>query len=140
MTFKSPSFKKLQAKWYKKIKDKGFEDIEKDEIYLNSFSGDFSLVPDELSEDDGKHISKRTLTLDYVIANGGTISSDIKAAYFRWCGVMLHSFKFKNKRIKGMFEMHSNGESLRTIGKKFKVGKDTVDRALKVLIKEMRGK
>lgn len=89
----SKEFKKLQAEWDKKLKDSGFNDAEqrKDEN-LKNWSCLFST----------KHTP---------------VQAEAKYEYYRACGHFLHEYKFSEEAERRMFQLHSEGVSMRGIVK-----------------------
>lgn len=89
---------KQQKIWYKKLKDSGFEDIES-------------------SEDSLKSYSNRTFNLTDKNQHGGW---QFKAEYYRMASHLLHDHEFKNERQKYIWELHTNGISVRDISRLLK--------------------
>lgn len=100
MDFQSKEFKTLQAKWYKKAKESGFEDIEKDEQWLKRHTGFY-----------GKDHLYRT---EYARA---------RRDYYIAAGQFLHSHLFDNEVDRRIWELHANGVSIRDIVKTLKAEK-----------------
>lgn len=118
--FKTPKFKKLQSKWYGKLKDKGFEDIEQDETRLKKWSETF--------------FKKGNL-------NQSNISVvEAKYNYYSMCRQFLGEYKFKNKSERKMFEMHSEGLGVRVIAVELKTYRRKVHETVQRLVRIMRGK
>lgn len=120
MNPQDPKFQKLQAKWYKKLKDKGFEDIEQDEARLKKWSETF-FTRGDLSQ---SNVTIVTAKLDY----------------YHMCRHFLNEYKFKNKTEKIMFEMHTEGLGVRVIAKKLKTYPQKVQTIVHGLVKVMRGR
>src|ERR1035437_3122878 len=118
--FKTPQFKKLQEKWYKKLADSGFVDAESDEDHLKRWEG---------------HAFAKSR---YQIA-----TFESKQKYFALAGQFLNEKKFETKKDRMIWEMHSEGKSTRDISivlKKKKIpspSKDTVNIVIRKLAKEM---
>jgi hypothetical protein len=93
MNPRSKEFKDLQKDWYKKLKDSGFQDIER---------GAGQLKTDPLQN------IKTFYDLN---------SFESKQEYFRMAGAFLYSYKFKNEAEKLIWRLHSEGVSFRTIVK-----------------------
>ena len=115
--YKTPKLAKLKAKWYAKLKKKGFEDIEHDEDHLKLYSERF------------------------VVRNLGAYANptltSAKVEYYSACRKFQSSYTFKNKKEKGMFEMHSEGISIRDIATKYKTSRRKVHELIKRLVKEV---
>lgn len=95
--FQTHSFKALKDKWYGRLKEKGFTDIERDEEYLQSPSTRFS----------------RGENLDY---------DKSKEEYYRLAGHFLHDHRFVNDTERRVWELHSNGMSADEIAKRMVIG------------------
>lgn len=85
-------FEKLQKKWYAKLKKSGFEDAESDEYNLKVWSSVF-------------------------FAHRSISQIQAKQAYYQMATNFLVDYKFENERDKIIWEYHSNGMSVRDIGK-----------------------
>jgi hypothetical protein len=118
--YKTPQFKKLQEKWYKKLKDEGFNDIEKGEDTLmvcNSTAFRKSRYPIE--------------------------SYNAKVRYFALAGQFLNDNKFETRKDKIVWELHTNGKSTREIETELKRRKilnpsrDMTNKIIRRLAKEM---
>lgn len=96
MKTNSKEFKDLQAKWYKKLKDSGFEDCEQDPDNLKFWSAQFFK------------------------SRYNDILSPAKAQYYRLAGHFLHSYPFADENEKICWSLHSNGVSMREITDHFK--------------------
>lgn len=95
----SKSFKKLQATWYAKLKDEGFEDIERSEDMLKVWSTTFTMA----------------------VPNSSTpIQLAAKESYYRFATHFLNEYKFEKDRDKVIWEYHSNGISMRNIAELLK--------------------
>jgi hypothetical protein len=113
----SKQFKALQDKWYKKLKDSGFEDIEQDEHYLKRSSTNF--LSSNFNYDSSHTVQD--------IVN----KIELKTEYFRLARHFLNDHKFKNKNQKYIWAQHSEGVSHRTITEDLKkrgvnIGRTTV--------------
>lgn len=115
--YKTPKFKSLRTKWYKKLKDKGFEDIEQDDVRLKQWS-------DTYFKRNGASQSNNTIV-------------KAKLAYYSSCRQFLEEYKFKNKIEKQMFAMHSEGIGIRVIAVELKTYRTKVHKILQRLVKEM---
>ena len=94
-------FKNLRDRWYKKLKDSGFEDIEQDEDRLKEYSTtrftsgkNNKLPPDQI----------KTL-------------NDSKEEYYRVAGHFLHEHEFNNEVDRFIWQKHAEGHSYRDITK-----------------------
>lgn len=87
----SDEFKKLQAKWYEKLKKKGFQDIEQQDGNLKVWSS---------------HLFKSSYN---------EITTPAKEDYYRIAGQFLHEYKFENAAEKLIWRLHSDGHSIRHI-------------------------
>lgn len=117
---KSPKLKKLQDKWYSKLKKKGFEDIEQDETRLKKWSETYFTKGD--------------------LKQSNTIIINAKMDYYRMCRGFLESHVFKNKTEKRMFEMHTEGLGVRVIAVELKTYRRKVHEKIQELVRIMRGK
>lgn len=111
-------FNKLQAKWYKKLKDSGFEDAEQDEDNLKVWS------------------LKR-----FTVENNLTLCA-AKEEYYRLAGHFLHEHLFESELAKQCWELHGNGDSNVKItailrAKGVKISKKRVQVLVKGLVKQM---
>lgn len=117
----SPEFKKLQAEWNKKLAASGFEDIEDSNGQLKGkWSGD-------------SDIRNKYTELTYAA----------KERYYQLAGQFLNDYPFKTEKDRIIWEMHSEGISIRDIVKalkkrRFKVYRHLVHSRLKFLRSEMR--
>lgn len=90
------TFKQLQAKWYKKLKDSGFDDVEKNEIYLKKYSYVADCTPDVWNA---------------------------KVYYYQIAEHFLNTHTFKSPIERIIWEYHTNGISVRNISKLLKDAK-----------------
>jgi transposase-like protein len=90
---KKPDYEKEKAKWYKKLENSGFVDIEQDEDNLKKWSSVFTA-----------EVGKHSLEL-----------WKIKAEYFQMATNFLEEYKFDNNVEKVIWEYHANGLSIREI-------------------------
>ncbi len=123
--FQSQSFKALNAEWEAKLKDSGFEDIERDENNLKEYaSSDFKKRPEY---------------------------DQSKEEYYRLAGQFFHDYSFRGpnrewkKRVWGL---HAEGKSIREIikildpegkepfGKLFKQIQPAIAKLAKVMVKK----
>lgn len=87
---KKAEFEKLKKKWYSKLKESGFEDIEQDEDRLKVWSSDFRL-------------------------DKSTKLAESKEAYYYMAGNFLNDYKFENQVDKIIWEKHAEAMSVRDI-------------------------
>lgn len=101
--------KALQAKWKKKLKDSGFEDIE-----------------------DGKGNLKEYHSYRY---NSKKIKRGFfeKQRYYELAGQLLHSFPFSSPRNKAIWAMHVDGRSNADIADKLDISDEAVERVIRHL-------
>lgn len=96
MNTRDKNFQELQAKWYKKLKSKGFDDIEENEDRLKSWAS------------------------SQFVQHDNPILFEAKAQYYRNASKFLHDHKFADKISKFIWQQHSEGCSYRSIVKKLK--------------------
>lgn len=121
MDFQSKDFKKLQKKWYKTLKNKGFNDIEKDEDYLHTYAASFFRF------------------------HQNSILEGSKEEYYRLAGQFLYDYTFKDDIEKLIWELHSQGLGGRAIStllkkKRISISKSTIGVIIKKLSEEMVNK
>lgn len=111
-------FKQLKLKWYRKLKDSGFNDIEDTES------------PKEVLKlwDSVQFRRERTIK-----------TFREKHRYYQMTTYFATSHTFSSKFEERVWCMHSEGFPCREIAKKLKSNKDTVHKVIKTLIKIMRG-
>lgn len=108
MSYNSKEFKKLQAEWYKKLEDSGFEDIEPHENTLKSWS----------LEIGRKLNQERPLVMQ------------AKLDYYGMARSFLHDYHFNTETDKEIWERHSEGTGVFAIAKLTNVGRGTVWRTI----------
>lgn len=127
MDLKSKQFKDLQATWYKKLKNSGFEDIEKDEKYLKFYP------------------------LEYFETHYDPIKYQAKEDYYRMAGKFLYDHFFneagnarkdRDQESRLIWQAHAEGTSIRNIvklikKKGFKSKRDKVHKIVQQLVKIM---
>lgn len=123
--FKTKEFKKLNKLWYGKLKKEGFEDIER---------------KDKTGQKEERVVNS---PLHYIAKNYTLLQFEVKEEYYRMAGQFLHEHKFKSLYEREVWELHSNGVSIRNIVKKLKARKQTAYRDLvhgviKALVTEMK--
>lgn len=109
--------KQLQDKWYAKLKDSGFSDIE------NNRDGSLK------DWSSSVHAKKTSSTVRYVA----------KETYYRWAGFFLNDHSFLTKRDRVIWTMHAEGNSIRTIAKALKTSprKDSYIEVVRTTIKKL---
>ncbi len=115
-------FKQLQKKWYAKLKDTGFNDIE--------YKGDYieSAVPKPLR-------GKGTATVP------DKFYQSLTEEYYTLCSQFLNDFKFERPFDKRVWELHTEGFSIREIATSLKTKKrrkSTIWTIVKKLETEMK--
>jgi hypothetical protein len=95
--FNTKEFKSLKSKWYKKLAKSGFEDIEGNEEYFNA------------SDTFTRHSSRYRDSVQRFEA---------KQEYYRLAGHFLYDHKFSSTLEKMIWQLHSEGLSIREITKK----------------------
>lgn len=121
MSQKDKDFQKLKAIWDKKLAKEGLEDIEQPNGMLKKWAGAFF-----------KDRHKRF----------GSVSFEAKEEYYRLAGQFLHSYPFETETERKVWELHSEGMSIREIvrtlgSKRIKTYKDKVFAVIKRLTAEM---
>lgn len=133
--FSGKKFNDLKKKWYDKLSKKGFEDIEQDEVHLKQYSGKTSLSADTQRTNE----SGQELELDPLYYLPWTkLDETSKYEYYSMCRQFLSTYKFKNKKERIVFELHTEGESIRIIADKVKSYRRKVHETLQRLVKVMR--
>ena len=91
--YKDPNFIKEQKKWYQKLKNSGFVDIE-------SFNA--TCEPHDVMK---------------FPFNSGGMDIEEEEEYYRVCRGFLHEFNFKNNRERKIWELHSEGTPYKKIAR-----------------------
>lgn len=123
--FKTKQFKELENRWYKKLLEKGFKDIEQ-------------------RDSKGKSLDRlKTGPLENVVNLYSVEQFQIKEEYYRVAGQFLHEHKFKTNTEKLIWKHHSDGVSIRNIIKFLKkkgvtAYKDLVQGIINRLAEEMK--
>jgi hypothetical protein len=99
---KEQTFKQIQNKWYKKLQEDGFEDIEKNEHELKTYSNVLT------KSENNRRIA-------------GPING--KEAYYKLATWFVNDYKFKSNLEKVIWEYHSNGLSIRNISRVLQTAK-----------------
>lgn len=89
MNSRDKKFLALQAKWDKKLKDSGFEDIEQRDGNLKRWSLDKTVFQRE--------------------------RDSAKEEYYRLAGHFLYDHEFESEKDRKVWELHAEGNSLNTI-------------------------
>jgi hypothetical protein len=104
--WQTANFKKLQDRWTKKLEDSGFVDIEQPEHFKSG-------VPDgALKTWVGRKYSKPSAPDIETLQE--------REEYYRLAGQFLWSHKFSSGAERLIWELHSNGKSIRNIVKELK--------------------
>jgi hypothetical protein len=103
-------FQKLQKKWYNKLAKAGFKDLEN--VFV---SGEPLLHWDSIE-------FQRYFSPDSFLE---------RQRYYELAGQLLNEFKFKDKRDKKIWEMHTKGVSQRDIAKKVNLHHNWVGKIIK---------
>lgn len=116
--FKTKEFLALKKKWDKKLKSSGFEDIEQDDGNLKLWSSHF-----------------------FKVRFNETLFG-AKEEYYRLAGQFLHEKVFKDHKTKLIWQLHSEGISIRDIvialkKRGFKAYKNAVHRIVQDLTEQM---
>lgn len=116
--FKTKEFKVLEDLWYKKLKQSGFDDIEPGPRYL-------------------KYSIESILTRKYNLDR--KLEYKKREEYFRIAGQFLYEYEFKDEISKIVWELHSEGSSIRKISKRLSdLGKKRATTQVKETIHEIR--
>jgi len=118
MDNKAKQFQLLKAKWYKKLKDSGFEDAEYDDNTLRVWHS-------------YRFIDKHE-----------PLTAETKEEYYRMSGHFLNEYKFQDKTDKFIWSKHSAGVGVREIArllirKGYKIKKSSVHLIVSRLEEEM---
>lgn len=121
----SSQFRKLQKKWYKKLKDEGFKDLEYNETLLVTYDG-------------SRFCPSRTGGLSPTEL---LTSVSMKTRYYRLAGYFLYDHKFTDPLERQIWEEHSQGVSYRNIVKKLaKLGIKTTKQKINTIILDLKQK
>lgn len=115
---KTKEFKDLQTKWYKKLEQSGFKDAEQDDGHLKVWHSHFFKV------------------------RWNSDKFHAKEDYYRLTAQFLHDYTFANDRERTIWQLHSEGKSIRSIVKTlkdqgYKASKDSVHLVIKQISQEM---
>lgn len=114
----SSEFKKLQAKWYKKLKASGFEDIEE--------------------QDSPQEMLKQWHSL-YFLSRYEVSEFQAKQRYFELASQFLHTHVFETSYEKAIWRDYSKGLSARAIARHLEVRSEKINRVIKRLERIMLG-
>jgi hypothetical protein len=103
------SFKKLQKKWYNKLRASGFEDIEQ---------GDYLKASDKNTSLDEQYYEQRTHSTKY----RSRLWKDSQAEYYRMAAQFSHS-RFDTVEDRLVWQAHSEGKTNEEAGKRAGVTK-----------------
>lgn len=103
--WETEEFKKLNAKWNKRLAKAGFDDLEPVEGRLRKRTDDFT------------RYHKKTGELDYA-----------KEEYFRRAGQFLYEYKFPDRVSKRIWELHARGVPVRGIAARLRNTKHPYDK------------
>lgn len=107
----SPSFKKLQKQWYKKLKDEGFKDIENVGYYMTSA------------------INLRAVA---------TKDREAIQEYYSNATSVLYETQFDTEKEKKIWELHCEGLSLRKVAAKYGISKSGAQSIIAKIQKKYR--
>lgn len=132
LTKKQTEFKKLQAKWYKKLEKDGFEDIEQDEDNLKQWASTYFIS--RYTNFVGKS-GKKDKAYDAT-----WFTSQIE--YYQMAGRFLHEHTFQSPAEKLIWQLHSEGVPNTGIYKELirrgrKMYQDGVNKIVNTLKKQM---
>lgn len=100
--FDNPEFRKLAKLWDEKLKNSGFEDIERrGQVDVNEY-----FLKNYTSKDISQNLSP-----DRAVYN------EYKQNYFRLAGFFLHDYSFTNSTDKLIWDLHAQGKSMRRISR-----------------------
>lgn len=111
MPTQSNKLKLLQKKWYRLLKECGFEDIEKDERDLKEYHSQRFQHYQGFTE---------------------------KQRYYELAGQLLHTFPFTSKVNRTIWRMHSEGESALTISNATGVSEFLVNKSIKYVASHIK--
>lgn len=114
--------KKLQQKWYKKLKDSGFEDIEN------------TSHPDRPPIRWHAHDIRRMCTK----LRKEEVTSRIR--YFELATIFLNDHVFETSKEKLIWSLHANGDSYSETAKKVRMSKSSIGNVVARLRKVMLGR
>lgn len=141
-------FKKLQKKWYRKLKAEGFVDIEhtdkvdmplkRKQSSMNNTLWDRDEIAEswDSSEDRAFTRGKGSNSFFRVgLDNDNKTSS--KELYYQMASDFLHNHKFLTSNDLFVWDKHSKGATVRDIASDLRLSKSDVDRVIQRLRKEM---
>lgn len=107
--YQTSEFKKLNAKWSKKLEKSGFEDIEQPADFKSG-------APDG-------NLKKWSASFFSNPSRFDAAKYEAKEEYYRLAGQFLHEHRFSHRDEKALWEMHSEGLSIDSIVSMFKAKK-----------------
>lgn len=114
MQMNNKSFQKLKNLWYKKLKSKGFIDIEDDKGRLKTYTGGQYLFP----------------------PTDVAVRPDSQAEYYRLARRFCHEKRFESDKHLKVWQLHSEGCSERKIAEVLKVSRKVIRTILRDLKQE----
>ncbi len=96
--YRSQAFKEEEAKWYEKLKQQGFDDIES-------------------QSKEGQAEYLKVWHHVYFINRYDTAVFSNKENYYRLAGRLLYDYSFRSSADKRIWKLHSEGRSVRGIAK-----------------------
>lgn len=115
--FKTESFKRLHAKWMKKLEKKNFQDIENER-------GDLK---------DHKSIGDLNQRIHFKYG-----IKELTISYYDWANEMLHVAKFKSGRDKKIWRLHAAGKTGSEISKVIGLERTWVNRKIQKIAKYLK--
>lgn len=128
-----PSSKELK-KWYKKLKQSGFDDIEQDEIYLKRNTKDFGRnhnIVDAKTNVKPRKIDKYSSGTKHIdLGNSDELYANFtsKQDYYYYTTHFLNEYVFTSNRDRVIWEYYSNGLTYKQIVKALKKVKIVISR------------
>lgn len=110
MNPKTKKFQALQRKWYKKLENTGFEDIEQNESKLKNWTS----ARLQAGRNNGNSVEQTM------------VFNESKEEYYRLAGFFLYDHKFLSKQDHLVWKLHSEGVPIRDISKVLKALKYSV--------------
>jgi len=107
-TYKTKKFRELKAKWYLKLKEQGFRDIE--------YGLERGMLDDAALTDISKRYNSETF--------------EFKRRYYELALQLLHSDVFKSRMDKKVWKLHAEGKYLHEIAKEVGLSPRTIGRRI----------
>lgn len=98
-----PNLQQLQQKWYRKLEEQGFKDIEDTQGRLKTWTG--HALHDEFAEPLPEHHRKES----------SKIHKTSQQEYYRLVGQFLFDKEFPNKEYRKVWQLHAEGKSYKEI-------------------------